>query len=201
MPDPKIHLDRAVSSLNSAVGSLWQNGATTWTLPYDCPVDGSEGTLVVVSGDSQSGYPFGTIIPGTTRSSSQTIEISGPNLVNFEVFIGVIYDFVFNLSTLYPRRNVNGGPSQADTRGKLQLRDIEFEFSHTALLKVEVAVPGRVTVTTKYSTQTEDDGSIRVPILANNELASITLKSDGPLGCRIHSASWEGFHHVRNRSR
>lgn len=201
MADPKIHLDRLVSSLNAAVGSVWQNGATTWTIPYDCPTDGSEGTLVVVSGDSQSGYVYGTVIPNTTRSTNQTIEISGPNLVSFEVFIGVIYNFEFDLSTIYPRRDVTNGPAIADTRGKLQLRDIEFEFSHTTVLKALVSVPGRATVTTERTSDTEDAGSLRVPILANNELASITLKSDGPLGCRIHSASWEGFHHVRSRTR
>lgn len=200
MADPKIHLDRLVSSLNPAVLSVWANGSTTWTLPYVSPTDDSEGALVVVSGDTQMGYPYGTILP-TTRSTSQTIEIAGPNLVNFEVFIGVVYGFEFDLSTLYPRRTSSDGSNLADPRGKLQLRDIEFEFSHTAVLKVEVAVPGRATVTTEYSSETEDSGSIRVPILTNNELASITLKSDGPLGCRIHSAAWEGFHHVRNRTR
>ena len=201
MSTPLICLDRLMSSLSPSIGKAYSFGQTVFTLPYPCPVDGTEGELVLVSGDSQSGYAFGTVIP-SLRPSETTIAVAGPNLVAFEVFIGVPYSFEYELSTIYPRKDRTNAPAVAETRGKLQLRNIIFDYTAAGVLTATVQGAERVAASYSTEAQEEDvDGQLRVPVLSNNRAVTITLTNDSPLGCRIHQAEWEGHYYIRNRSR
>jgi hypothetical protein len=124
-----IHLDRLISTFNPSVTVAYSGGHTTWTLPLDIPVDGSEGTLVLVSGDAQVAA-VGTVLT-TTRPAANQIRVENQNYSIFEMFVGVQYEMDVELSTIYPRRDITNGPSIADTRGKLQLRNIELEYDAT----------------------------------------------------------------------
>lgn len=190
-----IHLDRLISSFNPSVVTAFNDPDTTWTLPFSVPVDGSEGVLVVVSGDDALA-PVGTIIP-CTRTAPTEVTVEDQNIGIFEVFIGVQYTARIELSTLYPRKDLGRGQSVPDTRGHLQLRNIELEYQETGALDVTVTQPGRTPVVYSFESDVVEEGSIRVPLYGNNELLTIEVSSDSPLGARIVGGQWEGHHHVR----
>lgn len=191
-----IHLDRLISTFNPSVSSAYSGGNTTWTLPHSVPVDGSEGTLVIVSGD-EALAAVGTAYTAV-RNAANTITVNDLNLTIFEMFIGVAYTMTVELSTLYPQKDLGRGQTEADTRGKLQLRGIQVNVSHTDQLSATVTQPERTAVVYVASADELELGEVRVPVLGNNEHTTITLSSLSTLGCRLDSLDWEGFLHVRN---
>jgi hypothetical protein len=165
---------------------------TTWTLPYAVATDGSEGIVVVILNLIGSGD---TIIP-TTRPSPTTVRsVDTVDYSEYPAVIGISYDFSATLSTLY-KRDQNG---KAETRGRTQVRSITPAYGDTKAFSVEVTPQGRATRTTAVAFAAATDDEKRVPVLTENEQATIVLKNTTPFESRITGLDWEGFYHTRSQ--
>jgi hypothetical protein len=186
-----IHLDRLISSLSPNVSAFYLEGRTIWILPFAVALDGSEGALVAVRADTG-------IVLETERDSVDSIAFVGEDLTGVEVYFGVPYQFEYELSRIYPRRDKTNAEAVAETRGKLQLRNIEV----TCEGDLTVHVQGDERPEVAYSATLDGSkDSVRVPVMSNNEQVRIRFTNNTHRGLRIARVSWEGYHHTRSRTR
>ena len=178
-PVDEVLLDRRFGATG-----VFSGGNTTWTLPYSVATNGSEGVVQVVQSD-------GTVIP-TTRPTATTVRAVGDFSAD-AMTIGLRYEFKGQLSTIYLRNADYTGIPRADARKRLQLQRIRF--LHDRTYKYDVLVKGteRSVTTYPFAASVADNKSLRVPVLSNNELVTITLQSLYPLPCWITGAEWEGI--------
>jgi hypothetical protein len=176
---PAILLDRQKAYSSGSLAA----GVTTWTLPYSVATDGSEGTVQVVLSD-------GTVLT-TTRPTATTVAATGDYSAT-AVTIGLRYEFRGQLSTIYLRNADYTGIPRADSRKRLQLQRVRF--THEDTYKYDVLVQGseRSEVTYAFSSSSADSGDHSAPVLSNNELVTIKLKSLYPLPVWITGMEWEG---------
>jgi hypothetical protein len=187
-----IHLDRLVSSTSPGVTTEYNvyDDRTTWFLPYTVPIGGEEGALLAVLGD-------GTVLQ-TERFNYDSISFVGADLTEEVVYIGIPYTFEYQMSRIYPRRDKTNAAAVAETRGKLQLRNIDVTCEGD--ITVHVQGEERPEVTYEATLDGSRD-SMRVPVMSNNEQVKIKITNSTPKGLRIARVSWEGYFHTRNRTR
>lgn len=173
---------------NFTVVTINPDPGTTWTLPYAVAVDGSEGEVVVVRNDT------GEILT-TTRPSTTTVMVADEDLSGVSVTIGIAYEFRYTFSTLYPRSR----EGQADTRGRLQLRNGRLRYSRSVQFNVEVTPEGRAVRTVPFAASEIESGNFRFPIITRNEGTTIEVVNSSPFPCIITGLDWEGL--LVNRSR
>lgn len=181
---PAILLDRRTTYTSGT----FAGGSTTWTLPYAAATDGSEGTVQVVLED-------GTVLP-STRPSATTVSVEGDYSAQ-TVYIGLRYEFRGELSTIYLRSADYTGIPRADSRKRLQLHRVRFSHEDTYKYDVLVQGPERSQATYPFSSSSADNGDHTAPVLANNELVTITLQSLYPVPCWITGMEWEGIFKAR----
>ncbi len=174
-------LDRRLDAQTGVLAT----GSTTWTLPYSVATDGSEGLVQVVVDD---------VVLTTTRPSATTVRATGDYSAD-DATIGIRYDFVAILSPLY-KRDQQG---TAETRGRTQVRSITPAYGATRAFTVEVTPAARTLRSTAFAATAETDGEVRVPVLAENEQVTLTLKNITPFASRITGLDWEGFYHTRSQ--
>ena len=109
-------------------------------------------------------------------------------------------------------RQEQGGASRADTVARLQIRNLQVNFSDTGYFKAIVTPHGRDTYTYIYTGKTlgVDSATIgrvgietsffRVPIQSQNINVDIELQSDEPLPVSFPSADWECYYVRRNQA-
>lgn len=97
----------------------------------------------------------------------------------------VPYTFRARLSRPYLRDRFT---SRQVTEGRTLVRTAEINHHDTGYLRIEVTPAGR---STKQYVVTTEEGSKRVPVLAENTKVTIDLVNDQPQGCAISGAAYE----------
>ena len=97
---------------------------------------------------------------------------------------------------------------------RLQLRNISFNYNKTGFFQVVVSpqpsttegrtartitFSGNTIGTRKIDTQTLQEGTFKVPVLARSNLVDIELQNASHLPSVFQSAEWEGFMVLRSR--
>lgn len=198
-----IHLDRKLS-VDSSV--LTFDGTHTIIPAANLPGPITSGTweaIVAVGQPKKAGLKLSLIADGTAA------KILG-DYSNCDLIVGRQYVFRYVFSPITVKQQV-GQATKSDTVGRLQLRNMQINFSDTGYFKTLVTPTGRSTKTFIYSGKTLglssatigqlelDTGKSQFPILAQNTGVEIELNSDSPLPCSFLSADWEGFYVKRSK--
>ena len=118
-----------------------------------------------------------------------------------DVVIGVPYEFKASLSPLYMRQATNDGGVKAITNGRLQVRDVRFNYADTGGFKVYVKTHGHTytyTMTSKilgHSVLGEIafvSGTFRVPVQSLNTNYKMWVSSTLPLPVALIGYLWYG---------
>lgn len=163
------HLDRLCIPT-----STYQNGITTWNLPYQAPSG-----LVVVDRDTGEILAEGNQAQGDLRDRF--------------VFAGVPYTFRYEFSPIY-FRDPSGEPI---LQGRLTVHYIDLWYHDTTDAALEVTPQGRSSYTVETHTRKPNSGRLRAPV--HSREARIVLKDSSPGACAVSSLDWEGFYTRRSR--
>ena len=129
---------------------------------------------------------------------------------NTVVTLGINYLFKIVMSTIMVKQSDNGN-TQAVTDGRLQLRQMWFNYSNSGYFKVTVAIDNKTTYVYEYTSRLLGThfnilgempfttGSFRFPIQAKNENCTIALETDTPLPIALVGAGWIGNYQRRTR--
>lgn len=185
-----IHLDRRWPF--AAGTGVFSAGSTTWTLPYSCATNGSEGTVVVVN-------PATGLVVSSTRPSATTVRVTG-DYSAIAVVVGIQYTFTHTLSTLFLRVPAGNGEEKVIPTGRLQVRRLRVRYAESYDLTVTVTPLGRSAraYTLDVVSSTSDD--LSVPVMSKNDQVTIVLSNATPFASRISGFDWEGYHYQRSRS-
>lgn len=205
------HLDRSV---------VIQPSMMTYVAPYTVidPADigyTPESSEYVVVGAAGIGSPeVGSIYPAFLDTDGK-VKVLGdirPNSLTSFIF-GKKYLFRYRFSTIVPKRQSRNGGEISDNVARLQLRNMQVNYTDTGYFQAKVTPKGRDTYTYTYtgkilgldsSTIGEDGltkfetGSFKFPVMSQNTTVDIELQSDSPLPCSFLSVDWEGFYAKRS---
>jgi hypothetical protein len=173
----------------SAGDGVYANPTTTWTLPYSCATDGSEGTIVVVRTDTGAQITC-------TRPTATTVAATG-DFSAVEVVIGITYTFSHTFSTIFQRYGQN---AEALTTGRLQLSRLRLDYEDTRGFTVSVTPLGRPTRSKSVDESADSDGTLTMPVQCRNKDAIITITNSQPTQLRITGAEWEGNYYSRSKN-
>ena len=128
---------------------------------------------------------------------------------SMRIFAGIPYTFKYKVS----EQVVKEGESVLNL-ARLQLRNISFNYNRTGFFQVVVSpqpsttegrtartitFSGNTIGTRKIDTQTLQEGTFKVPVLARSNLVDIELQNASHLPSVFQSAEWEGFMVLRSR--
>ena len=163
------------------------------TLNVDDPCDG---TITLPTGTTISG---GTI---TGVELNQRIAAREDHSAALS-YMGRKYEKKIELSKLFMRTE---GDSPAIITGKLQVRDITFQYQGTGYFRVDVTPLARSVDSYEFtgrilgdadnvigSAAIDDFGAFRAQVLTNGQTGKIELINDTPFPSIIVSAAWRGF--------
>lgn len=120
-------------------------------------------------------------------------------------FFGAPYKMLYRLSPLVLRKNDGDGP-KAVVDGRLQIRKIALQYAESGYFRVEVTPQARDTytykmtsktagiITTRVGQQSVNTGTIRIPIMAQNDKVTVDLINDSHLPSAFLSADWEAIY-------
>lgn len=172
-----VCLDRRVVS-PPAVES---GGSTTWTLPYDVAVDGSEGRIAVVRLDTATELTV-------SRPSASTVSAVGSHS-GAPVAVGIAYTWRYVLSTIYMR----GPDGRIDRRAVLRLGYVRALLSGTRHLNGTITAPDRDVCAVVIDDPAMAEGQqLTLPVFADSKTATLELSSDAPWPVRIGALEWDG---------
>lgn len=180
------------------------NDWTTWTIPYD--ITGL--TMVGVYGSSftgRAGFQMPTLT--VVNASAGTVRLAG-NWSAGSCIFGVRYTYTYELSTIYLPDDRK--PGSFVTEGRLQLKNVIFNYMDTGYFRVSVTVEGRDPITYTFTpnvvgqslvvgTPQLKTGQFRVPVQGRNTASTIQITSDSHYPCSILSFDWEGEFTMRSR--
>lgn len=187
-----VHLD-----LRDEVTGTYSSGTglTTFTSPY-----GAKTGLIAVNRSTGANYTV-------TNTSGSTYTLEG----NYtSLYIGVPYESAYTMSPQYIRQTSTTGGVISITSGRLQIRNVSFDFRNSAYFQVEVTPSGRDTsimymngyivgFSGKIDTPQVSDGTLRVPVQARNTDYTLVIKSSSHLPFFVTGAEIEGYYHRRSR--
>jgi hypothetical protein len=167
---------------------------TTFTSPY-----GAKTGLIAVDRTNGTNYV-------ATNTTGSTYTIVGNHT---SLWIGVPYESKYTLSPQYIREDTGKG-LVAVTSGRLQVRNISFDFENSGYFQVEVTPQNRntnITYMTGYvigfsgapNQVAISTGTLRVPIQCRNTDFNLDIKSSSHLPMHIASAEVEAYYHRRSR--
>lgn len=122
---------------------------------------------------------------------------------------GINYNFKFIMSTIMVKKT-DGGTAQALTDGRLQLRQMWFNYSDSGYFKVTVDIKDKTAYEYVYTSRLLGTrfnilgdmpfttGSFRFPIQSKNENCTISLETDTPLPVSLVGAGWTGNYQRRS---
>lgn len=199
-----VYLDRkrtiAKSALSySAPYTTIDPSALLWS-----PSDGQYVAVVATGQAREAGILADVIWDGTNAKLKG--DFRGCDLI-----VGRKFLFRYKLSPLIVRKE-QGGVSRADTVARLQIRNLQVNFSDTGYFKAIVTPHGREPYTYIYTGKTLgvdsatigrvgiETSSFRVPVQSQNIGVDIELQTDEPLPASFLSADWEGYYVRRNQA-
>lgn len=125
-----------------------------------------------------------------------------------DVIIGIPYTFKVELSPLYMRTTSGDGATKALTNGRLQVRDIRFNYAETGGFVVYVTTHShtyKYTMTSKLLGHTVlgniefISGTFRVPIQSLNTAYTVWVESTFPLPVSLIGYLWYGTFIAKTR--
>jgi hypothetical protein len=178
-----------IAGAGNSSGSWWETGEVSIVNASGGTPDG---THIVVKRDG-TGDEIAVV-----RSTNSAVVVSGDH-TSTAVYIGVEATFSYQLSTIYLRDREGA----SITSGRLNLRNIEFEYTDTRDLTITID-PQRTGINARVYTVANTgscgaSGFQRVPIMTKNTQALITLSDTGPQPWNLQAANWEGVYHNRSR--
>lgn len=198
-----VHLDRKITV---PAGDLSYDGTYTNIPLASLPgsIQGDEWEAVVATGQPKKAG-IRLALEYTAAGARLLGDYSDSDLI-----VGRKYTFRYTLSPITVKVTAGQG-TKSDTTGRLQLRNIQINFSETGYMTADVTPVNRQTYTYVYSGKTLglasstigaanlETGKFRFPVLARNTDVTIELKSDAPLPLSLLSADWEGMYVKRSK--
>ena len=126
------------------------------------------------------------------------------------ITVGLNYDFKIVMSTIMVKQSDNGN-TQALIEGRLQLRQMWFNYADSGYFKVTVDIKDKQAFVYEYTSRLLGTrfnvlgampfttGSFKFPIQAKNENVVISLETDTPLPVSLVGAGWIGNYQRRTR--
>lgn len=123
---------------------------------------------------------------------------------------GINYNFKIVMSTIMVKQSDNGS-TQALIEGRLQLRQMWFNYADSGYFKVTVDIKDKHAYVYEYTSRLLGTrfnilgampfttGSFKFPIQAKNENVNICLETDTPLPVSLVGAGWIGNYQRRTR--
>jgi hypothetical protein len=124
--------------------------------------------------------------------------------------VGINYNFKIVMSTIMVKQSDNGS-TQALIEGRLQLRQMWFNYADSGYFKVTVDIKDKQAYIYEYTSRLLGTrfnilgampfttGSFKFPIQAKNENVNICLETDTPLPVSLVGAGWIGNYQRRTR--
>nr|WP_207221201.1 hypothetical protein [Pseudoduganella lutea] len=164
-------------------------------------------TAVATTGIPGAVFP----VANDTEAGELRLIIGPGDLTEYDFVFGRRYAFRYQFSTIVPKTATSNGGEKADNTARLQLRNMQVNYSDTGYFKVEVTPQGRDTFTYPFTGKTLGmtssiigsmalaTGTFRFPVRARNTDVKIEMVSDSPLPCAFLSADWEGMYAKRSQ--
>lgn len=124
--------------------------------------------------------------------------------------VGINYNFKIVMSTIMVKQSDNGS-TQALIEGRLQLRQMWFNYADSGYFKITVDIKDKQAYVYEYTSRLLGTrfnilgampfttGSFKFPIQAKNENVNICLETDTPLPVSLVGAGWIGNYQRRTR--
>ncbi len=167
-----------------------EEDTTTWTLPIAIAED--EDYPVVVINETT-----GAVIV-TTRPTDTTIAAEG-DFSDVDVLIGIHYGGSWQLTKLFITDPQPNGTHVALTDSRLQIHKADLNYAQAQAFTVEVQPDlasrpsAEPRVTTMPLSSTPVSGTLSIPILLQNDKATITVKNTGHYPAAFQSFAWTGY--------
>lgn len=129
---------------------------------------------------------------------------------NQVLIVGLNYNFKIVMSTIMVKQSDNGN-TQALIEGRLQLRQMWFNYADSGYFKITVDIKDKQAYVYEYTSRLLGThfnilgampfttGSFKFPIQAKNENVNICLETDTPLPVSLVGAGWIGNYQRRTR--
>lgn len=199
-----VHLDRKViiSGADITFDGTYSNIALA-----DLPCDLTDGEWQAVVAKNQT-LNEGILVDVEQVAAGGRIEgdFSGNDII-----LGRKYSHSYTFSPIVVR-TASGNAQKADTTGRLQVRNLQLNFSDTGYFKAIVTPTGRSSYEYIFSGKTVglssstigdialETGLFKFPVLAKNTEVSIQVTNDTPLPSALLSADWEGMYVKRSKA-
>lgn len=187
----------------------------TYQIPADCYDSLNDETTVSVSdifGDiyEQDRQYSAVASDGTYAKAKEGKLVFIGDYSNKMLTVGINYDFKIVMSTIMVKQSDNGN-TQALIEGRLQLRQMWFNYADSGYFKVTVDIKDKQVYVYEYTSRLLGTrfnilgampfttGSFKFPIQAKNENVNICLETDTPLPVSLVGAGWIGNYQRRTR--
>ena len=187
----------------------------TYRIPADCYDSLNDETTVSVSDIFGNIYEqdrqySAVASDGTYAKAKEGKLVFIGDYSNKMLTVGINYNFKIVMSTIMVKQSDNGS-TQALIEGRLQLRQMWFNYADSGYFKVTVDIKDKQAYVYEYTSRLLGThfnilgampfttGSFKFPIQAKNENANICLETDTPLPVSLVGAGWIGNYQRRTR--
>lgn len=187
----------------------------SYQIPADCYDSLNDETTVSVSdifGDIyEQDRQYSAVAPdGTYTKAKEGKLVFIGDYSNQVLTVGINYNFKIVMSTIMVKQSDNGS-TQALIEGRLQLRQMWFNYADSGYFKVTVDIKDKQAYVYEYTSRLLGTrfnilgampfttGSFKFPIQAKNENINICLETDTPLPVSLVGAGWIGNYQRRTR--
>lgn len=189
--DHLVHLDLRMTDETAGVSVSYADGRTAWTLPVDIEEDAENPLKVTLR--SSGGFTSTIELPDIQRPAPNVISCSG-DYTSSAVWIGLAYETSADLSKLYKRDQSQDGRVITLSDAVTQVRHLDLKYTRSGYFTVEVTPTGRSSAYVyEFDGDTDvEQGTFRVPVLANNEKVQIVIKTSSHRPCSLSGFAWTG---------
>ena len=217
--DYLVHFDNYIQTGSADSSYNATTNETTYTFPWlddTGYVHGTSPKLVGIVLDALSQSDADADVGGQTykgyyvecKSASGTSavfpgDVRPTGIGNKKLTVGFLYEYKVDLPRVYATKTLGDGNTRADVNGRLTLHRLNFNFGKVGVYDTTLTRLGKDTYTDNHESLTANqfnigdlpwvDEDIKViPVYEKNDNVDITLKSNHPSPCTLHSLSWEG---------
>ena len=187
----------------------------TYQIPADCYDSLNDETTVSVSDIFGNIYEqdrqySAVASDGTYAKAKEGKMVFIGDYSNQVLTVGINYNFKIVMSTIMVKQSDNGN-TQALIEGRLQLRQMWFNYADSGYFKVTVDIKDKQAYVYEYTSRLLGTrfnilgampfttGSFKFPVQAKNENVNICLETDTPLPVSLVGAGWIGNYQRRTR--